>query len=83
MNMFQMEVIRDLLLYVEHWMKAKEALMGAAKFKIWVGTKLIKLEDMGLFQDPEAVRCAEVLQLLREEPFFVDQLSAIQQGHTL
>lgn len=64
-------------------MKAKEALMGSIKFKIWVNKKLIKLEGLGLFQDPESVRCAEVLQLLREEPIFADKINAIQEGHAL
>ena len=80
---FEMEVIQDLLLYVEHWMHHKEETMGHVRFKVWVDKELIKLEGLNLFEDPESVRCAEVLQLLREEPTFKGDINAIKQGHAI
>jgi hypothetical protein len=56
---------------------------GKVGFKVWVDKELIKLEGLNLFEDPESVRCAEVLQLLREEPQFNSKITAIQRGHSI
>ena len=58
---FEMEVIHDLLLRVERWLKAKREKLGPAKFKLWTRKTLIKFEALKLLQDPESVRCAEIL----------------------
>lgn len=83
MQEFEMEVVQDLLIYVENWMKHREAIMGKIRFKVWVNKEIIKLEGLNLFEDPESVRCAEVLQLLREEPTFRSKMTAVQQGHNI
>jgi len=76
---FDMEIIQELLEKVEKWMAYKLAIMGITKFNIWVDETVIKLQALDLLEDPETIRCAETMKLLRMEPHFDEKLSAARE----
>lgn len=69
-NGYEMEVIDSLNKIVDRWMEGKKKSMGKLRFGVWIGKMLIKMEGLGLFEDPKSLRCAKLVSLMRQEPIF-------------
>lgn len=78
-NGYEMEVIDTLNNVVGRWMERKKIKMGKIKFGVWIGKMLIKMEGLGLIEDPKSVRCAELVSLIRGLPILDGEAVSLQE----
>lgn len=74
---YDIQIIEEILIEVEKFMILRLASEGIDKFNEWVNDEIMKLQSMRLFDNPESVRCAETIKLIKMEPLFNKRMDSL------